>query len=643
MYLEHFQLDLLPFGNTPDPFFFFLGGKHREALAAMTFAVTTGKGLMLLTAPSGCGKTTLSRMLSYHLPEGTQVTFLVLHQASSGDILDRVAHDLGVESSRFSGLRIAKEIEEQLLMLEGQGRRFVVVIDEAQALSDNLFDEILLLSNLETERSKLVQILLMGRRRLVDLVNMPALKPLKQRVAMIRHLSPLNEAQTKAYIEHRLKTAGGDSGLISPPAAHLVFRLTGGVPRLINKLCDAAFLSAYLAGAPRVDIPWVREGAMEIQMLDGMTDLALSSGSPRTDSSPFLDEESDQVSSTPDVPAGRTPEEHRTSMVEPADFDLNPGKGTGSVSDEPNSKDFSAVSNSREKPWSLPPETKRKQARKVRLWPLGFVGLMVAAVAVGGALSIRDMKSGDQLPHVAGSRSVPWSLRRSIQLPTSNQVAPPTSVPRKPSSQATGASPVEEPKTPTMISGAGALAHINPFIPGEHQNPVALVAPTRTPDGRPLPSSLELPADRMHYPFSIQVGSFLTRIGAENAVREVRHYKVDAYWTKVAREHSGPVYRVFTGRFETRKLASDQWATLQIPGSLVVETPFSLLVGVFDSPEQANARREELADHGLSSYIQEFSDQRIAVLIGGFSSREEIERTLPVLGDQAMHFLVVRR
>jgi type II secretory pathway predicted ATPase ExeA len=178
MYQDYFGLNKLPFENTPDPAFFFMGARYRETLALMIHSVISRKGLICITGSVGTGKTTLSRALIGHLPEGTKVISLVHPKAKPTELTSFVAHSLKLTQTPVSHLLLNELIREELIKIDDAGGRCVLIIDEAQFMSDELFQEVLFFTNLETSRHKLIQIFLLGQKELLDKINSPEMRQL---------------------------------------------------------------------------------------------------------------------------------------------------------------------------------------------------------------------------------------------------------------------------------------------------------------------------------------------------------------------------------------------------------------------------------------------------------------------------------
>lgn len=249
MYQQFFQFRRLPFQPTPDPHFFFFTNRHEEAFNQGLYAVRERKGFMVLTGEIGTGKTTLSRLLIEQLGSRVKSALVFNPNLSTVELLQSINHDFGINDRSYSKKILTDELNQFLLEQLTQGGNATLIIDEAQTLSVDCLEELRLLSNLETPRAKLLQILLIGQPELMDKLALPQLRQLNQRIVVRAHLSPLDPQEVADYIHYRLWRAGGREAVHFDPAAlDLVNRYSGGVPRLINALCDRALLAAYVRG-----------------------------------------------------------------------------------------------------------------------------------------------------------------------------------------------------------------------------------------------------------------------------------------------------------------------------------------------------------------------------------------------------------
>jgi general secretion pathway protein A len=267
MYAEHFGLSELPFSLTPDPRYVYMSERHREALAHLIYGISQGDGFVQLTGEVGTGKTTICRCLLEQLPSDVDVALIFNPRLNSYELLAAVCDELRVSypAGTPSVKTLVDTLYRHLLAAHERGRRTVLIIDEAQNLSVEVLEQVRLLTNLETTRDKLLQIILIGQTELGALLEKPELRQLAQRVTARYHLRPFAHDETRAYVIHRLAVAGRTRMLFSPWALREVHRLSRGVPRLINVICDRALLGAYATGRSWVDVRTVRRAAREVR------------------------------------------------------------------------------------------------------------------------------------------------------------------------------------------------------------------------------------------------------------------------------------------------------------------------------------------------------------------------------------------
>jgi len=281
VYAAHFGLREPPFAITPDPAYVYLSRHHREALAHLLYGTGENGGFVQLTGEVGTGKTTLVRALLEQGLAQVDIALCLNPRLTVEELLATICDELGVAYPRESrSLKtLVDALNEHLLRAHAAGRRTVLIVDEAQNLSREVLEQVRLLTNLETAKHKLLRIILVGQPELRALLARPDLRQLAQRITARYHLPSLNSEETVAYIDHRLRVAGGSGDLFTSGALRAVHRRSGGIPRLINIVCDRALLGAYGQGARRVDASRVHRAAGE----------ALQSGSSRARAShPWL-------------------------------------------------------------------------------------------------------------------------------------------------------------------------------------------------------------------------------------------------------------------------------------------------------------------------------------------------------------------
>ena len=267
MYLAFFGLNEKPFAITPDPRYLFLSERHAEALAHLLYGITEAGGFIQLTGEVGTGKTTVVRSLLAQTPQHAEIALILNPRMTAPEFLLTICEELGigVQDEATNSLKDLVDIlSHYLLRAHADGRRVVLVVDEAQNLAPEVLEQVRLLTNLETNTQKLLQIILIGQPELRELLDRNELRQLAQRITGRYHLCPLTVDETAAYVRHRLRVAGATADIFTPAALREAHRLSRGVPRLINVLCDRALLGAYTQDRHEVGASFVRRGAMEV-------------------------------------------------------------------------------------------------------------------------------------------------------------------------------------------------------------------------------------------------------------------------------------------------------------------------------------------------------------------------------------------
>lgn len=267
MYTGFFGLNEKPFSITPDPRYLFLSERHAEALAHLLYGVTESGGFIQLTGEVGTGKTTIVRSLLEQMPRDTEVALVLNPRLSPHEFLLAICEELRIPltlDDRNSGKSIIDSLNRHLLEAHAAGRRVVLIVDEAQNLSPDVLEQIRLLTNLETAKQKLLQIILIGQPELRQLLARTDLRQLAQRITGRYHLEPLDREETRAYIRHRLRVAGGGGETFTNGAMDTIHHQARGVPRLINVICDRALLGAYSREQSRVNRGTAAHAAREV-------------------------------------------------------------------------------------------------------------------------------------------------------------------------------------------------------------------------------------------------------------------------------------------------------------------------------------------------------------------------------------------
>ena len=271
MYLEHFNLTERPFSITPDPRFLYMSARHREALAHLLYGLGDGGGFVQLTGEVGTGKTTICRCLLEQIPDNVDLALVLNPKVTAIELIATVCDELGVsyDEKDVSVKSLTDVLNRYLLDAYARGRHTVLIIDEAQNLSADVLEQVRLLTNLETSTQKLLQIILIGQPELRTLLAREDMRQLAQRVTARYHLKPISREETSAYIKHRLQICGASQPVFNKRAVDRIQHLSGGIPRLINVLCDRSMLGAYVEGKKQVDTRVVKKAAHEVLALDG--------------------------------------------------------------------------------------------------------------------------------------------------------------------------------------------------------------------------------------------------------------------------------------------------------------------------------------------------------------------------------------
>lgn len=266
VYLEYYGLREYPFDITPNPRFLFYSGKHREAFNHLLYGLRERKGFVQITGEVGAGKTTLCRALLEEISD-TFTTALILNPALDADLLIKaICMEYGLTVKGMDRLEMMVELNAFLLEQLAEGKETVLIIDEAQDMTNDLLEQVRLLSNLEADDRKLLQIVLMGQPELRDRLNEHSLRQLRQRITVRYHLNPLTRAEVGRYIQHRLQTAGANGKpYFTAPALWRLFRYSQGIPRLVNALSDKCLLAAFVQQSDRIGYATVGRAIRELE------------------------------------------------------------------------------------------------------------------------------------------------------------------------------------------------------------------------------------------------------------------------------------------------------------------------------------------------------------------------------------------
>ena len=271
--LSHFGLRQQPFDVTPDPAYLYPNPSHREALAALKRGIEYFRGFMLLVADPGMGKTTLLNRLMEELSHSARVVFLFQTQCTSRELLGYILNELDIDHAGMDAVAMHRALNRALLEEMLRGRRFVLIVDEAQNLDASVLETIRLLSDFETTHSKLIQIVLAGQPQIADTLMKPSLLQLRQRIGVLASLKALSAAEVAEYVDHRLRVSGwsGAAPIFTSDAVAQLAEASAGVPRRINNFCFSALLEAYERGVNSVDAEIVRDVAARMDLSSILT------------------------------------------------------------------------------------------------------------------------------------------------------------------------------------------------------------------------------------------------------------------------------------------------------------------------------------------------------------------------------------
>lgn len=270
MYCEFYGLSEMPFNITPDPKFLFLSPSHQEAILHLKYGLAEKKGFIVLVGEVGCGKTTLCRQLLNELSGTNYDSALILNpRITETQLLRTIMHELGGTCTAETAHDLTNEVNRLLLDRIHAGRDVVIIVDECQNLTFEVLEQLRLLSNLETDKQKLLQIVLIGQPEFKTMLNEQRLRQLRQRVLVSFELKPLSSEQVAHYIQHRISLAGGRGRpYFTTQAVRSICRASHGIPRLVNNLCDKALLAAYVRESDEVTYWDVRRAIREYRALD---------------------------------------------------------------------------------------------------------------------------------------------------------------------------------------------------------------------------------------------------------------------------------------------------------------------------------------------------------------------------------------
>jgi general secretion pathway protein A len=419
MYEKHFGFTELPFSVTPDPRFSYSNSLYREAFASLHFGIETRKGFIVITGEAGTGKTTLLRRFMRTVESTVHTAFIFNPHLEFTELLRLVLNDLGIDNPAEDRLTVMAQLNEYLVEQLKQDHVVSLLVDEAQELSEEMLEELRLLSNLETDREKLIQIVLIGQPELERKLDQPELRQLKQRVGIRCRLAPLGSREVGAYIDCRLKTVGHEGKLFDAGAVRKVTQYSKGIPRLINVLCDNALLIAYTSSKNKISAKIVEEAAHELQLVDSAE--SPESEAPKAEP-PSAKADSAVVRETVAITDSGIPEELKDFFRPRIEPQAKPTTG------ESWRLDFDEIASRGATPYEQPPRR--------NLAGLGVGTFLMGLMLAGTGAMLYSQQSGS-LATLGVNIEELVGMRREVQAPAQSQGEPTTEVlPEQPPVQA---------------------------------------------------------------------------------------------------------------------------------------------------------------------------------------------------------------
>ncbi|MEZ4527993.1 MAG: AAA family ATPase [Desulfobacterales bacterium] len=631
MYLEHFGLRRLPFENTPDPAFFFMGSRYRDILALLMHGTVSRKGLMCITGPVGSGKTMLSIALAEHVPDQTRIIRISHPSAAREELLPFIADSLEIPVPVSGTLMLTEKIRENLTWLNEEGKQCLLIIDEAHLIRKEVFQEILVLSNLETPEFKLLQILLLGQKELGHTLARPDMRQLMQRLAVSASLDPMNREQSLRYIAHRLKVAGGSPDIFSPGVADAFIRVSGGIPRNINKLCDASLLNAFVAGHPKVT---------ESDFRKALENLGFHFS--RSAQIPIVPE---PVPSPVSPDSDRKEEDTGSTEKQDADAELT-GPSSGRAENRQHAeKDGEKTSASCEDQQNMPGIPDREQTEKKQTSPLFFRFVLSLALVLALAVFFMNYRNRQEpVFREQAAQNIPSQIteikekKENLPQHVQDSSALQKQDPPHPAVQESTAMPTDSGEAEKLETAPAAPE--TAFLPApeqlsEKKEEISLsgIDPAEA-DLQSFPlqwdeeniNEEEESTDLEKYPYSVQLASFRTWERTEEALASYKKKGIPAYWVKMKADEGGLRFCIFAGIFEKQQDAERFISSRNAEGALAVRTPYAGLVKTFPSTPEASEYAALLAEKGHSCYVIARNDGRHYLYAGAFRTPEGAEQ-----------------
>ena len=270
MYLAHYNLKRLPFKTNPDPKFLWFGENHREALSVLAYGIMKSEGFLLLTGDIGTGKTSLIRHLLNLIKHKALVAFIPIPNMEPIDFFNFLSEEFRMKAKYLKEVDFLIHFKRFLFSAHSKHKKVLLIIDEAQSINHKLLEKIRLLSNIELDNRKLINIFFVGQSEIENILMNEKNKAIRQRITTVFHLNPLTELETKKYIAHRLRIAGAKKNMFTSDACNKIHNISDGIPRLINSICDCALLSGYVEGTKIIDLSFIENCQIELKIPIGI-------------------------------------------------------------------------------------------------------------------------------------------------------------------------------------------------------------------------------------------------------------------------------------------------------------------------------------------------------------------------------------
>ncbi len=622
MYKDFFGFKILPFENTPDPDFFYMGAGYRDTLALMKHSVVTRKGLLGIAGPIGCGKTTLANALTDNLPETSIVISMLTPMTSTEDMVAYIAKCLDVSEIPDSSLMLHDVIRSELVRINEEGRHCVLIIDESHLMSDLLFQEVLFLANLETSKFKLIQILLLGQMELLDRLNEPRRLQLAQRISVIQVIEPMNENQSQQYIKHRLKMSEGPESIFTEEALSAIANMTEGIPRLINKLCDASLLKAFIAQRKSVEEEDVYTAKKEIGIDEFPAKGRFMYSRPdrgKRSHPYFLTEFSKEKKLRGEEKTAEEEKKH----------DCIPVGDKNQVITKTGAK-ISRILGSH---WL-------KSALVFLVVIFLLSGILkncsqhVVPVQENMELSEKKEMSAPEEMNVYNDETYDTVIREETNLEMAIEQM-------QQASSEQSESDLSGIDVETDLSGTDVHT---PEIPGSTIAAEKIEQPVvKEPVLKSGRQEQLLASQEESYPYSILLASFRSKFDVDRSLAIFKDRGVPSSWNRVDLGDHGIWFRVFTGYFESVGRAEAEIKMKRLEGAVVKQTKFTVLVGTYSDEDELYAKKDALNDSGYSSYSIQREEGKYNLYVGSFYTKRGSEIQCAELAASGINCQAVER